>query len=834
MRITKIVQPRTVKQSNAARDQRRAEARQRICEWNGHPYIAKNVRGKYCPDHTPKRSRSTNPEATPFIAIDGEGQSYGCLELYCTCLFYIHYCIGTEDECIVKGLHEICSLCGHRKYVNDFKEPGGHAHSYPLLGVGKEQLINEDGSDLQWWQIYSHLYNQFLVVPRQTAFVGFSLGYDFTMWHKTMPWDRAAALLNPSDKNYIARRKTSSTRRSGNNEPFPMQITAPEGLVCPIPIRDGGNIWQWQSDMLGNMKRFKLRPQPCACKTSNCIHMGSSPVPWMYVCDVFPFFQKSFLAVIKDIPGIPDEIREEIREGKNNRASAILGETMKHYNVLENETLALRVMPMLDEGFQKMGIKLSKKQWFGPGQASGIWLAGTNEHKRAPKRVDLWPTLPDRLMDDMQSSFQAGWWDIFAHGHIPNESHIYDINSSYPHDISQLPCLGIYVKKNDRWVFRSHGRWHYVKVDLSHPEDARYLPSLPDRTLALVRAYVTGHDKYIGAMLHRDVHGYISRPHTTGGWYWLDELQAAIEAGLVDEALVTEWWFYEPTCNCPSPLAEIKDLYALRLEYSKNSSLGMAARLGMNSAYGKTVQSVGDNPPFTNWIYGSRITSRTRTKILKAIASHKPYGTKDILMISTDAFVSKHEHPSLPITDKLGDWSHNTLHNLTLAKPGFWWTDEAREALAKGMALKSKQRGISAEAFKKGLPEFDHQFNDWRGPNQDGNGWPVLTMELGFAMMTAKQALHQNCWENAGRVVNRRITIDTASNMNIKRDPGFFDDEYGIYRSLPKVSVEYTESYGFNPAMGVAQMRELGLQDPDAIGITPDGTWELLRSEAMG
>ena len=233
------------------------------------------------------------------------------------------------------------------------------------------------------------LYHQYLQHSRRTAFVGFFLGYDFDNWLKGLPWDRAAALLLPDDKNYIARRKTNPKRRGGNNELFPVQVTPPEGMQCPIPIRDGGTVWQWQIDMLGNHKRFKLRPQPCACQISNCSHVRG--IGYMYICDTSPFFQRSFMSVINpgdwpdDDPIVSTEEWNTLQRGKDNREDATLDEDMRYYNMLENE-VQVRVMTRLDQGFRLTGIELAKKQWFGPGQPAGAWLAKEGHQARETKR----------------------------------------------------------------------------------------------------------------------------------------------------------------------------------------------------------------------------------------------------------------------------------------------------------------------------------------------------------------------------------------------------------------------------------------------------------------
>jgi hypothetical protein len=615
---------------------------------------------------------------------------------------FVHVCDGSVEACELRGHHDIC-MCGHRKTGFTWTDDNQHAHIYVLLGVGKAQLWHPDGSELPWWEIFDFLYYQFLLHPRRTAFVGFFLGYDFGQWLKGLEWNRAKTLLDPTDVNYLKRRKTNPKRRGGNNEPFPVQLTPPEYMRCPIDIRDGGNQWQWQIDIMGNNKRFKLRPQPCSCDDkSNCQHVRG--VPYMYICDTAPFFQRSFMSVINpanwDQPIVSDQEWDVLNEGKQRRDHAELDEDMRYYNMLENDVLA-RVMTRLDEGFRATGVELSKKQWFGPGQPAGVWLSS-----RAPKRKDLWPSLPDGLMNAAQATYIAGWWDIFAHGHMPETTHLYDINSAYPYQIVQLPCLGKY--EGGQW--QNHGKWRHIKYPSDKAYDARNIPRVRN-DITIVKALVSGSNPHIGAMLHRQATDYICRPHTTVGWFWLDELHMAMDAQLVDDAWIIEAWTYDVDCSCPPPLREVAEMYEQRLRVGKDTPLGIGAKLNYNSQSGKFAQTVGENPPFLNWIYASRITSGCRTQILEAIATHPSGdGARNALMIATDAVMFLDEHPGLPISSKLGDWSHTPKKNVTLAKPGFWWDQSARDALAEGKAPGVKSRGISAASFATAMTEVDRQF----------------------------------------------------------------------------------------------------------------------------
>lgn len=230
-------------------------------------------------------------------------------------------------------------------------------HRYVLFGVGEKQI--EDSSGLDFADVFDFLYAEHAANgARDTAYVGFFLGYDFTQIFKTLPEDRARMLLS---KEGIAlrqhRSRVNGVLQNGGRPGMP-----------PHPVEHAG----WQFDMLGN-KRLKLRPKICDCPEASCKCPGKKP--WMYVCDVGSFFQTSFLNVINpkgwaDGTAIvtPDEWAL-IEAGKSKRSTAHLDDDMRMYNRLEN-TILSRVMVTLDTGFKDIGVRLSPKQWFGPGQAA--------------------------------------------------------------------------------------------------------------------------------------------------------------------------------------------------------------------------------------------------------------------------------------------------------------------------------------------------------------------------------------------------------------------------------------------------------------------------------
>lgn len=685
-------------------------------------------------------------------------------------------------------------------------------HRYVLFGVGSRQLENPAG--LHWKQVFQFLYDDYVQrgkSARDTAYVGFFLGYDFTQIFKTMPEDRARMLLTKEGRQKREFREvrfgTLQSRKSFGTAPHPVE-------------HDG-----WQFDILG-MKRLRIRPKRCACEYATC--KCKDKAPWMFICDVGSFFQTSLLKVINPegwAPGteiVTPEEWELIKAGKEKRSVAVLDDEMRMYNRLENDVLS-RVMATLNTGFSGIGVNLAPSKWFGPGQAAQAWLKSQN----VPAREEVAEAVPLRMFEAARASYFGGWFEIMMHGIIPGVTHEYDINSAYPAIIAGLPCL-------------LHGNYsHGSGIPPEHPG-----------ALSLVYANVESpalkytwklKDQHIGAMLHRE-RGQICRPMMTEGWYWWHELKAAEKAKVIKRLdnkgtqQVQKWIQYVP-CDCPPPMRNIAGLYEKRLEVGKTSPLGKAAKLVYNSGYGKFAQSEGLNPIFGNPIYASLITAGCRSQILDAISSH-PYGKADVAMVATDAVYFLHEHPTLPISKALGDWDYAPRTNLTLFKPGVYWDDKVRKSIADGGNVNFKARGFKANDFIAALGRIDEEFRQWDLLTLDeikylnkakmvlpgmygktGMNWPAVKFTPTFVLTSALQALMWNKWELAGRVqgVEDAKPVEQNSDPWMKRQRLVRENYHGrqIYRSMPhdfksEPSEPYNKRFGMDDPWSEESKAQMG------------------------
>lgn len=671
----------------------------------------------------------------------------------------------------------------------------GRNHKYVLIGCGDRQVENPQG--LHWREILSFLYECFSERP-SAVYVGFFLGYDFAQWFKSLPAERAWRIFTKA--GYAMR------KRDGGKPPLPVDVD------------------DWQIDALPNLKRVRFRPA------------GASE--WMYVCDAGPFFQTSLLKVIDpkewNVPVVTPEEYELVKKGKEHRATAELDDDMRYYNRLENDILA-RVMVRYNQGLTKAGVKLTRKQWFGPGQCSQKWL----RNERIPTGDEIRATLPKGLHEFAIASYYAGWFEIPCHGYVPGELWEYDINSAYPYVMANLPCL-------------LHGKWTHGRGPYPDRKDTR--------TLTLVRARVEGSSTYLGAMLHRCQDGTrLCRPRRTAGHYWVHELDAARNAGLVDSVHVQEWWQYE-CCDCPPPLKGMERLYAQRLEIGKDTPEGKAYKLIYNSAYGKFAQSVGE-PVFSNAIYASLITAGCRSMILDAIASH-PLGAQGVAMVATDAVYFLRRHPTLSIGSGLGQWDEKKKKNVTLFKPGVYWDDKAREALAAGpnQSPVFKARGINSRDFARCLTRIDNHFKEWGkgwvpvvddemksdiawaldslgidpddpsvNASYDSWDWPEVDFPVEFSMTTIGQALQWGKWEECGRVHHDVNTHQSAWDMT-KRDPTslYHDPVYKVWRTKNWQEGGTLESTPYDKTFGETFREEQWTE-----ALTPDGPLSILFSSAI-
>lgn len=727
-------------------------------------------------------------------------------------------------------------------------------HEYVMLSVGDKTLF-DNGRQLSLEKILDFLWSSYLT-NQDAIYVGFFLGYDFVQWQKLLP-ERTAYLLL-TDKG-VEERKVR--RKSGDPTPDPVVWNGWEmdmlagrrfklrphihkasqysetcrNKTCDVivsndaPLRDDEPTYippgemEWSPDIatVGDWITRIIWTQYCPRgeRRTN----GELYRPWLYVCDTGAFWQASFLNVIDpknwDEPVCTKEEYAIIEEGKSNRDTiADYGDTsyakdMMRYNVLENDILA-RVTQRLNEGFmnEHIPIRIPKADWYGPGRAAQIWMDmlsariadedaiaqnKSNHGKRVNEygltNVDVYTSMPDYAYEAARSTYYGGWFEIFMHGHV-GDCYEYDINSAYPFIIASLPCLHTEGVHNGRY---SKGKG---------------VPNLPATDYVILYGTFVGTDPYIGAMPLRTKTGSIRRPRAVKGWYWRHEVNAAIDAGLIERVEIEEYIAYRP-CDCSPPFNPadigIERMYQLRLEVGKNSPQGKSFKLVYNSAYGKTAQSIG-SPKYSNPFYASLITAGCRTMILNAIATH-PRKSAAVAMVATDGIYFTSPHPSLKLSEtKLGAWDMTEKQNLTLLMPGVYWDDKARQSIKRGENPKLKSRGINASDLAAQIDALDEMFFMQEISLRLNNTyeWPSMKFTVRFLMDTAKLALQRGKWNTAGTVHRGSERSITSNPISKRLDEPYWDEEYQVVRTSPYEVSEELETLPYQLAFGLRPPEE--------------------------
>jgi DNA polymerase type B, organellar and viral len=719
----------------------------------------------------------------------------------------------TDKYCVMhRGKHtlEYIRRLGHDvEFIMVDGEGSGEGpdHKYVLLGVGDVQLERPDGfTDIT--EIFGFLYEQFKEHP-DASFCGFYLGYDYNMWLRLLPRDRAFYLLTEAGRR--KRKRVCKCARADRCK---------HSRIAPHPVEFRG----WQFDILG-YKRLRIRPKVCECQQATCKCPGQAQ--WMYINDSGPFFQASLISVIDpkkwETPIVTDEEFATILEGKSHRGAAVLDDDMRRYNRLENEVGA-RLLTQLNLGFTAADIRLNKKQWFGPGQAAQAWMRIDNKLNVTTNAVR---DLPRNLKVDIIATYYGGWFEIPCHGIVAGITYEYDINSAYPSIASRMPCMcGKWTSGNGSPRGNLSHKWLYSK-NASSP-------------IRLCYVTVTGKSPYLGPLPYRDTKGGVSRPRHTEGWYWQHELDAAKRAGLITDITYHRWHEYHP-CAHAAPLRALAGLYEGRQRIGKDTPQGKAYKLVYNSCYGKLAQSLGD-PVFANPVYASLITSGCRTLILHAIATH-PDKAAAVVMVATDGVYFLAPHPGLDasLTDEMGDWSKAEKHDLTLFKPGVYWDDHSRELINAGKTPRFKARGINAQDFARSIADVDAMFDGWSEDQAPNVAWPTVEFKSRFSQVSVLQALRwtdgiKQAGKQEGKYralagqVSTGKTLTQSSEPDIKRNPRSlrYDPTWGVWRTEPWDHKGWPASTPYERRFGV----DLEMNAWDEYS-TPDGSVMMGFREAL-
>ncbi len=521
----------------------------------------------------------------------------------------------------------------HRPFVGCDGEgwnlPNGY-HAYFMLRIG-DQTLKTKGSAvrLSTQDCLSFIADQ----NPDNIYVGYFFDYDVTKILEDLPWDKLDRLLN----------------RAKRMSAF--------GKLFPVDWRG------FQIEYLPR-KEFKVR------RLLSQVEDQSTWSKWVVINDVGSFFQMPFLNAIRnwDVGTVDDHRNIEV--GKSGRASFSLQDIdeISAYNSLE-----IRLLETLMERFRGACVDAGyiPRKWQGPGVLAEAMFKA---HKvPESKNISLLKDCPE-LVRFATNAYYGGRTEVAVVGPVEKPTYQYDINSAYPYAMQFVPCL-------------LHGQWeHFTEFDTGWRYDRP--TGRKGETFALMygsfRHRGGPHTMWYGLPV-RTAQGTIVYPESGSGWYWSFEIQSAIHQTFEPE----EAWVYTRQCNC-EPLGFVRDVYATRQRIGKDGP-GIVLKLGMNSLYGKTVQSIGE-PKYANPIWGSFITAFPRMQIQDFIHSSPDCRARhcgyDILMVATDSVATLRNRTEREYEDskRLGGWSQE-IHPLGIfvVQPGVYFGSSGKPSKTRGV-----------------------------------------------------------------------------------------------------------------------------------------------------
>ena len=397
-------------------------------------------------------------------------------------------------------------------------------------------------------------------------------------------------------------------------------------------------------------------------KKFSLVHVFSGKT--VTVWDAFGFFQCSFVRALKqwDI-GTPEE-RDRIASMKELRGSFTESEfnEIKAY-CFDEVRLLVKLVEKLITQCERMGINLTS--YHGAGSIAAALL-----RKHDVKSYLKEPPSEEIFRASLQAYF-GGRFEIARVGPIPEECWNYDIRSAYPHQCRRLPCL-------------SHGTWRHLYGSRIPQAIARF-------GIYRVLWKLSDGREIWAPFPWRTKNNHIVYPVQGEGWYWGEELDAAMQLWPGDIEYI-EAYIFTPNCE-HRPFAFVEELYEERNRLKAEGDFGqLVLKLGLNSLYGKTAQSIGAKdrkPTYQSFIWAGLITSGTRAQLLSAIR----LSPNDIISVATDGIISTRQL-RLDIGQQLGEWEETAkITNLFLAQPGVY------RYTANGQTV-SKTRGFTSKEVK--------------------------------------------------------------------------------------------------------------------------------------
>ncbi len=510
--------------------------------------------------------------------------------------------------------------CGCRQY-------------YAALTVGDCTLRNPNGQPLTPWQCLEFLTAQ----PKDCRYVGYFFDYDSTHILRGLPARATSGILHPERDLTPHDSLMTFVRDPVSGHLYGIRYI-PRKLLSVVragdPVTDEHGHLQFHKPKKGRPRVIRQNGRKIE------IH------------DCAGYWQTSFLQALTTWEIGTSKERATIQQWKaqRNEFTLPLPDDVVAYNVLECRLLA-KLMTRLDSVAEGLGIH--QTAYFGAGALAEALL---DKHNVARYLGDP-ASRCDELVHAINCAYFGGRFESAVVGIVP-ELHVWDIASAYPAAMASLPCL-----RDGSWVY--HDR-------------VRRLDALSPATMVYVCWDVMpAAERPFGPLPYRCDNGALLYPLSGEGWYWVEELRAAVGYSGCDGFTFGGAWEWQQTCD-HQPFAWVPGLYEERQALGKNST-GMVLKYAMNSLYGKMAQTSGDGGRYTEFVWAGLITARTRARLLEVAG----LAGEDAVMFATDGVGMVRMPSALSIlatyTHKapLGAWEYSPEYgglrrNVLMVQSGFY------------------------------------------------------------------------------------------------------------------------------------------------------------------
>lgn len=405
---------------------------------------------------------------------------------------------------------------------------------------------------------------------------------------------------------------------------------------------------------------------------------------------------------------------------------------------------------LIDTISEAVGVKIRADKLYGSGSLA---TAAFREHKFPTNSQTV---RNDEIDDIAQLTYFGGLIETPVIGIIRRLVFEEDLNSAYPARMVTMPCMR-----------DGHGGWKWINRGFKNPS----VYGITENTIG----HVLMKTWYVDTLstppfMVRDKTGCVYQPLRGNSiWVTMSEYVAAVKQFGLASIQAEKAVFWEQTCNCPSPLAWLAELYDKRLaikeqmkghvrgssEWQRLNCHQEAIKLVINSCYGKLAQRRPVIGPYTNLHYASHITGGTRAMVRERTWKREKGGSIVIYQHTDSVLTVGKKPPAREVGTQLGQWGLEDKQTIDpfILQPGLM------TGLTDG---KTATRGVGKSDFKICAEYYANNYDLTRHPTE----WETLKVPT-RRMISRKMAQFRNKPELAGLFVDDEIELQPS---RYKRD----------------------------------------------------------------